>query len=287
MARQALSPATIRSYDLAVAKFKAFLKNHGQSWDAVNEHSVLAYLFYLHQENCAASTIAATLSALAFELKIQGLPDYTKNFKISQLLVAMRKMGGNSDRRKPITPNILSKLVESLSYLSISHYERVMFKAIFLCSFAFALRLGEYTESPHTLLLNNISISAFSLQITFSSFKHSSGNDLLSHTFEASFSASCPVLALNNYLQLRGTLEGPLFILNGKAIPKTLFSKILRQAVSFIGLPPACFTSHSFRIGATTTWAQQGVSEVVIRRRGRWKNSAAMAKYIRMSVSHN
>ena len=113
----------------------------------MNEHSVLAYLFYLHQENCAASTIAATLSALAFELKIQGLPDYTKNFKISQLLVAMRKMGGDSDRRKPITPDILSKLVESLSYLSISHYERVMFKAIFLCSFAFALRLGEYTVS--------------------------------------------------------------------------------------------------------------------------------------------
>ena len=126
LARQALSPATIRSYDLAVAKFKTFLQNHGQSWDTVNEHSLLAYLFYLHQENCAASTIAATLSALAFELKIQGLPDYTKNFKISQLLVAMRKMGGDSDRRKPITPDILSKLVESLSYLSISHYERVL-----------------------------------------------------------------------------------------------------------------------------------------------------------------
>ena len=53
-----------------------------------------------------------------------------------------------------------------------------------------------------------------------------------------------------------------------------------------IGENPESFSSHSFRIGAATSWAQQGVSDIQMRQLGRWKSNA-LNKYIRDSIDHS
>ena len=268
-------------------KFCDFCALHNVPAFPCSASTVMAYIYFLRSSGFSPSSISAALSAISYRLKMLSLQDTTKLFIVSQLMASIRRTGVEGDRRKPITPTILQQLINALEHLGLTPYEFSLFKAIFLTAFNFALRLSEYTSSPHTLMFDNLTLSTDAMEIKFSSFKHSSGADLSSHRFDLSSNQLCPVSAMQSYITLRGSDQGPLFCFNGQAIQKSYFSAILRKAVSATGLPPSSFTSHSFRIGATTTWAQQGIPEVTIRQRGRWKSFNAVAKYLRGSISHN
>ena len=96
----------------------------------------------------------------------------------------------------------------------------------------------------------------------------------------------CPVLAMRCYLALRGQSPGPLFVFpGGTPVIKCFFSSQLRKYLAWAGLSTLCYKGSSFRIGAATTAAMQGVSEEEIQRMGRWK-SQTFNKYIRISMFH-
>ena len=89
-------------------------------------------------------------------------------------------------------------------------------------------------------------------------------------------------LALHHYLKTFGHISGPLFqFMGGEPVSYAFVSKHLHNTVSLIGLNPALYKGHSFRIGAATQAAQQGFSENCIQKMGRW-NSDAVRRYIRL-----
>ena len=84
-----------------------------------------------------------------------------------------------------------------------------------------------------------------------------------------------------DYLVVRGIENGPLFIdSEGVPVLRTVFSKLLGTSLKICNLDPNRYKGHSFRIGAATYAAQQGLSDSKIRLLGRWK-SDAFKKYIR------
>ena len=101
----------------------------------------------------------------------------------------------------------------------------------------------------------------------------------------------CPVKALINYLHLRGTQPGPLFILHdGRSVPSYVFTTTLKECIATMGLDPQQYTSHSFRIGGASFAHQHNFSDIQLQRLGRWKSSA-YRRYIRCpaltpSVTH-
>jgi len=91
----------------------------------------------------------------------------------------------------------------------------------------------------------------------------------------------CPVLAIVQYMTVRGQEEGPFFQLqDGRPLTKAVFTSKVREGLRAIGLPEQNFAGHSFRIGAATTAASVGIEDSVIRTMGRW-SSAAYLVYIR------
>lgn len=75
----------------------------------------------------------------------------------------------------------------------------------------------------------------------------------------------CPVVAMLKYLSMRGMDSGPLFSLQGGS-PLTrqgLVEKV-RELLRSAGVDPTHYSGHSFRIGAATTAAAQGVSDATI-----------------------
>jgi hypothetical protein len=69
--------------------------------------------------------------------------------------------------------------------------------------------------------------------------------------------------------------------MDGQPISKHFFTKHLRATLAFCNLDLHRYQSHSFRIGAATTAASMGFSEIQIQNMGRW-NSSAFRKYIRI-----
>ena len=93
----------------------------------------------------------------------------------------------------------------------------------------------------------------------------------------------CPVLALTNYLHLRGPGIGPLFIFqDGRPLLRALLSSFLQTTLQAVGILGK-FSGHSFRIGAATTAAQRGVPDHLIKTMGHWLTDAYLL-YVRTPV---
>ncbi len=85
----------------------------------------------------------------------------------------------------------------------------------------------------------------------------------------------CPVAALLTYMAERGEGHGPLFrFRDGRSLTRTRFVAKVKGALTTAGVDQAGYSGHSFRIGAATTAAQQGISDATIKRLGRWKSNA-------------
>ena len=75
----------------------------------------------------------------------------------------------------------------------------------------------------------------------------------------------CAVHSVITYLASRGDLPGPLFLFQkGGSLSNTLLTDWLRQILASVNVP-GNFSSHSFRIGAATVVASNGVPDHLIK----------------------
>ncbi|KAI2665138.1 hypothetical protein H4Q32_021347 [Labeo rohita] len=61
---------------------------------------------------------------------------------------------------------------------------------------------------------------------------------------------------------------------NQKHVIRFWFQKLLKSVLQLSGIPAGKFSSHAFRIGATTSAAQDGLSKQHIQTLGRWSSEA-------------
>ena len=70
---------------------------------------------------------------------------------------------------------------------------------------------------------------------------------------------------------MRGSNSCPLFCLaDGSAVKSEVFTRRLKGALAFLDC--SRYKSHSFRIGAASLAAENGMSDAQIRGLGRWKS---------------
>ena len=131
--------------------------------------------------------------------------------------------------------------------------------------------------------LANNSSSIVSLKLTFQDLKHSYNQPLFSIVITRA-PTFCPVQLMLDYLTLRGYKPGPVFMTShGHPVSRITFTDQLPLALKFCGLNPARYKGHSFRIGAASHAADQGLSDAQIRVLGGWRSNA-FHRYIRISL---
>ena len=87
--------------------------------------------------------------------------------------------------------------------------------------------------------------------------------------------AICPVQAVIQYIAVRSPNPGPLFMLSeGTPLTRGYLVSLVQAALRRGGLDDACYNGHSFRRGAATTAAQQGLQDSLIQTLGRWRSDA-------------
>ena len=284
---KSLSHSTILAYNRAWAKYSAFsIKIDIPPTLPIAPHNLELFITDLFNDGRPASSIVSTVSGLGFFHKINNLFDPAKSQGVQILLHSIKKSRPSTDSRRPVTEDILFRMLSHMPSFSLPRRELHLFQTMFLMAFYFGLRIGEITESRHNLLRSNVTLLGSRLFIHFSSFKHSL--DLNSPHFlqAAPCKLFCPVAYIKRYLSVRGDVEGPLFLSEGKPISRNTFLKIMRLTLQASGLPISDFNTHSFRIGAATYWAQKGLSDLMIKKLGRWRSDAVF-KYIRGGVDHS
>lgn len=285
----ALSTGSSKAYRSHLQQFCQFLLESKNvcSNIPVNVQAIVSYVCYLYDKGFAHSTISSHLSAISYAHRIKGFIDPTKAFIIKKLIQGASRLRPSADLRAPITKDILQKLVLSTSHTTLSIYHRQLFTAMYLLAFHAFLRIGEIAtqkcNASNVIQYKDVNIVGQNLSITFYTFKHHKGPPVYI-SVPAQKSLFCPVWAMTNYLSQRGRQPGPLFILpGGFPVSKSFFQENLQRSLSWAGLSSTSYKGHSFRIGAASTAALQGLSDEEIQRMGRWK-SQAFKKYIRIPI---
>jgi hypothetical protein len=206
----------------------------------------------------------------------------------------VRRGSTKVDDRQPITGEILGVMIRSLSTVTSSSYEALLYEAAFSLAFFGFLRISEFTStSKHSreaemLLISDIKANAVNVTI---SLRHSKSNQFgrpqvikLSRSINSQI---CPVQAVSKFIAVRPTQARP-FLCHFDSNPLTRyeFQAMLKKVKSFTGLANQRITSHSFRIGAATTAAAKGWSQEAIQSSGRWRNES-YRRYIRPTAATN
>ena len=255
------------------------------------------FISHLRDNQLASSTICTYVTAVGFVNQLSGHPNPVDSFIVKKMLASVKRGTSRDDQRLPVTPFILSKIIHALQHTADSHYQKSMLAAMFLLAFHAFLRIGEICqnrENSNVLqlqdiqFLQNVQKQLSHLEITFRSFKsnYNIRPVILSLRANSQDAEACPVHSLYQFIQLRGTCSGPLFCFPPN-LPVTCahFCSCFNQALAWPGLPTSRFKSHSFRIGAASTAAAQGVPDEGIQHMGRWK-SMAFKRYIRLPTMY-
>lgn len=86
-------------------------------------------------------------------------------------------------------------------------------------------------------------------------------------------SPMCPVQGFVAFMGVCPVGPVPLLIHeDGSFLSRFQFVQVFRQGLERLGVDPAGYSSHSFRIGAATEAARWGLSPETVRRIGRWES---------------
>lgn len=254
--------------------------------------SLSLYIAYLFDKKLSPKTISTYLSAMAYLHKIKGHPDPTKNFVIQKIMAGAYRLRPTFDIRLPITAPVLDKLLRA-TQATFSRYDQTLFQAMYTFAFHTYARIGELTipsrSSPSNaaIQLKDIVIITKSkipqeVKVCFRIFKHNLTCQPHWIAFKATHYWSCPVQLLMRYLKIRGATQGNLFLgVDTLPVTRAHFDQQLRICLNFCQLDTSRYKGHSFRIGAASWDAQNGVPDSQIRLKGRWR-SDAFRKYIRV-----
>ena len=247
---------------------------------------VVDFIASLACQSLSSQTIGLYVTAVSFQAKISGLPDPTNSFLVRKLLQGVRKsMPSGPDIRFPVTKPILDKLVSALQFTTQSSYYRLMYTAMFTLCYYCLFRISEVVGNPpltnHAIQFANILVQEDTLSIYLQSSKtdkFSEGCTIVTHARSGQY--TCPVTAVKNYMAVRPSFPGQLFVnLNGKSTTRHDFTSVLQRTVEFCNLSPH-IKSHSFRIGRASDLKKAGIDDNQIKERGRW-SSSTFKHYIR------
>ena len=113
------------------------------------------------------------------------------------------------------------------------------------------------------------------IDITLPHFKYSKSSFTIHLQQNRSNPLLCPYQTLLDYISIRNhsSPDSPLFsFMDDSTVLRHYFTTRLCEALHFCGLDLKRYQAHSFRIGAATTAAAAGYTEVQIKNMGLWNS---------------
>ena len=258
------------------------------------EGTIILFISQLHVDGLAPGTVKSYLAALRYEQIRRGLgdPGICKMPRVEYVVKGAKRVKPGAQRRRlPITPEVLAKLREVWDRCPNGRDAKMLWAACCLCFFGF-LRSGEvvapavaqYDPSCH-LCFGDIQVDSQAapscIHVRIKASKTDPFRRGVTLVIGQTDNVLCPVKAVLSFMVARGPGAGPLFAWEDKRfLTREAFVAAVRAALTEAGLVAKDYAGHSFRIGAATTAARQGIQDSLIKTLGRWE-SAAYTKYIR------
>lgn len=233
------------------------------------------------------STIQRRLSGIVFYHRAANHDSPADNRAVRAVLRGIRRAkGAPAVEKQPATTPIMRAMLAPLGADLRGRRDR----ALLLVGFAGALRRAELVA----LLVQDAQLTREGLVLTIRRSKtDQAGQGIIRGIAYGSNPATCPVRALQAWLEQTGLREGPLFrsLRHGRLQPRGLdgrdVARIVKRAATLAGLDATAFSGHSLRAGLATAAAAAGVSERAIMEQTGHQSLAVMRRYIRKGSLFN
>jgi len=292
-----LAQSTQRTYQSGQKKYLLFCEAGGFKATPSSETVLCRFVAHIAEAGLRVRTIKVYLSAIRHLHIAEGESDpfgpglHRLHYIMQGIKRAEAEKGVEKRQRLPITPCILSKM--RMVWEESDQPDKEMLWAACCVGFFGFLRTGEMTvpsdeayDPACHLSWSDVAVdNPDNPEVIRLHIKQSKTDPFRKGIYlymGKTCSESCPVKSLLNYMVRRGKKEGPLFLFrNGSYLTRQRLVDAMRKALLKAGLDPVQFCGHSFRIGAATTAAKNGMEDSVIKTLGRWR-SLAYLEYIRI-----
>lgn len=277
-AREALRDAyarnTVRAYRAAWEDFGRWCEAHAVVPLPADPATIAAYLGTLAEAGLAMATLEQRVAAIAKRHELAGHPSPSRSPIVRAALVSLaRRFGRPQDVAAPVRTAHLQAIT---ARAELTPQER----ALLLVGFAGALRRSELVG----LDLERITWeppAGIRILIPRSKTDQRGEGQTVAIRVGAN-RATCPVRTLAEHLQAARIADGAVFRgVRGARLGVDAVNRLVKRAVSSIGLPAEKYSAHSLRAGFVTEAAERGVELHRIQEVTRHASLDMLARYIR------
>jgi site-specific recombinase XerD len=272
---------TIRAYQGDWSHFERWCKDHGQSALPATPETVALYVTDL-SSSLKTATITRRISSISQAHQIAGMESPTSASKVRLVMAGIRRALGTAQIAKtPVLVEDLRRMMGRLPETMLGIRDR----ALLLLGFAGAFRRSELVA----LDVADTVVTRDGLVLTIRRSKtDQDGEGRKIGIPYGSNPATCPIRALQDWLQQCGFTEGSLFRsvdrfgrvasfrLSGAAV-----AEVVKKYATAVGLKSADFAGHSLRSGLCTSAAMAGASERGIMSQSGHRSEKMVRRYIR------
>jgi integrase len=275
------APATVRVYRIAWADFTTWCATHGQPSLPASPQTVALYLT-TRADTLKVASLGLYLSGISQAHQVAGFASPAKDTVVRLTMAGIKRTKGTAQEAKaPTVTADIRRMVDALPANRLGTRDR----ALLLLGFAGAFRRSELVALDR----EDLAITSEGVTVTLRRSKtDQEGQGRKVGIPYGSNPATCPVRALQAWLEASGIEAGPLFrglnrhgqLLPGRLSDRSVARVVQRQAEA-VGLDPAKYGGHSLRAGHATSAAQAGASERAIMNQTGHKTESMVRRYIR------
>lgn len=288
--------STKRAYRTAYLSFTQFNLSLNNMPSRLDDQ-LAVFVAYRVELGDQSSTIKTYLSGIKYMLNQDGIEINTRTARLRALIKACKYKNDRVIQRMAISESLLVKLIKELdSMFSSQPYLNKLYRCMLVLGFYGMLRVGEMSSGEHPILARDVHYNPRlkKIQVILRTSKTHGLGDQPQYVKFSSGDARvflynqkfCPYTVVREFMITRGPKlsdSDPFFVFTDNTPVKPhQMQAVLKRALKNFGLDPADFGIHSLRIGYATTLDHRHVSLDVIRRKGRWKGTNIVYRYIRM-----
>ena len=277
---------TIRAYKSDFNDYGLFCAKNGFKSLPSEPRIVTLYLTHLSTKNVKMSTLKRRLVSIGVIHRLKGHYLDTKHPSIIENIMGIKRRKGSVQKgKKPLLINHLKQIINVIDNKKIEEIKKSRDRSIILIGFSGGFRRNEIVSLNH----EDLDFVPEGLKITLRRSKTDQfGEGFLKGLPYFDNQKYCPVISVQNWLNLSKINSGPLFRrftkgskLSEKRLTDQSVALILKEYLSLVGIDNKNFSGHSLRSGFATSAAVSGAEERSIMAMTGHKSTEMVRRYIK------
>ena len=257
------------------------------------------FVAYLIDKGMQSATVKSYVSAIKKMLLLDGYKWKDELVYLNSLTKACKLINDWVRPQFLISNSLLDLLLFKVQRkFNQQIYLQILYKALFTLGYYGLLRVGELTNSPHTIKAKDVHVGTNKdkvLIVLYSSKTHD--RSMRPQKVKITSNKYNPVMRKQNirrnfdpfeiladYISAHGgyaSLDENFFIFKGKIpVEAVAARKLLKELIAALGLNADLYDMHSLRIGRATDLIKYTYSIDEVKRLGRWRSNIVY-KYVR------